>query len=107
MWAVRVTHYGEMVVGDGGAGGGDAATQPDNVIEMTVQNQEILKTVEMLKCTNTHQMHPICCSGKVNVITQIEKTVTKFCSTKYKLYCIVYSTKVCKVGHYCELIELG
>ena len=32
---------GEMVAGDGGGDGGDAATQPDNAaIEMTVQNQD-------------------------------------------------------------------
>ena len=42
---VWVEHCGEMVaVG----AGGDAVTQPDNAaIEMTVQNQEILKTVDL------------------------------------------------------------
>ena len=38
-WDIAVT--GEMVAGDGGGDGGDAATQPDNAaIEMTVQNQD-------------------------------------------------------------------
>ena len=32
---------GEMVAGDGGGDGGDAASQPDSAaIEMTVQNQD-------------------------------------------------------------------